>query len=89
MLDNSFRTRYKTVPAAINMQNDFHMTLPHNHEEFEILIKEKGKCDIRIGDNVRECCAGDIVFVNPMEIIPLLRIIKMNTIINVYVLTFQ
>ena len=68
MLDNSFRTRYKTVPAAINMQNDFHMTLPHNHEEFEILIKEKGKCDIRIGDNVRECSAGDIVFVNPMEI---------------------
>ena len=68
MLDDSFRMRYKSVPAAISEQNDFSSTKLHNHKEFEILLINSGSCTIRIANNEYFALAGDMVFINPMEV---------------------
>lgn len=68
MLDNSFTMRYKNVPAAIYLKNDFEETLLHNHNELEILIIEKGRAVVRINKNEYHCQSGDLIFVNPLEV---------------------
>lgn len=68
MLDNSFTMRYKKVPAAIYLKNDFEETLLHNHNELEILIIEKGRAVVRVNKNEYHCQAGDLIFVNPLEV---------------------
>lgn len=68
MIDNSFRQRYKNIPAAIHFQKDFYETPLHNHEEFEILHILLGHCEVRIGNKTFQCFSGDMVFINPMEV---------------------
>lgn len=68
MLNNSFRLRYKNVPAAIYLKQDCERTLLHNHDEFEILIIEKGEALVRVGKNTYSCKDGDLIFINPSEI---------------------
>lgn len=68
MINDSFRLRYKNVPAAISVQMGFGKTLLHNHGEIEILLIEKGMSDVRAGGETYLCSAGDIILVNPMEI---------------------
>lgn len=68
MINDSFRLRYKNIPAAVSVQNDFYQTPLHNHREIEILIIDKGASTVRIGDEHISCCAGELVFVSPMEI---------------------
>lgn len=68
MINNSFRLRYKNIPAATYLQNDFYDTPLHNHEEFEILLIVSGSSSVKIGNKVYFCRKGDIVFINPMEI---------------------
>lgn len=68
MLNDSFRLRYKNIPAAITRQTEFYATPLHNHSEAEVLIIEKGSSKVRIGDEIHSCGRGDVVFINPMEV---------------------
>lgn len=68
MIDNSFRLRYKNAPAAIYLKENSKMTPLHNHGELEILLIEQGASKIRVGSEEYFCGAGDLVFVNPMEV---------------------
>lgn len=68
MINNSFRLRYKNIPAATSFQNDFYDTPLHSHEEFEILIISSGASTVRVGEKTYTCREGDIIFINPMEI---------------------
>lgn len=68
MIDDSFRLRYKNVPAAISVQKGFGKTLLHNHGEVEMLMIDKGTSYVRAGGETYLCSAGDLIFINPMEI---------------------
>ena len=68
MLDDSFRIRYKSVPVAISEQNHFNATKLHNHNEFEILFIKSGSCTVRIAGKEYYAKAGDLIFINPMEV---------------------
>lgn len=68
MIEDSFRLRYKKVPAAISVQLGFGRTLLHNHGEIELLMIDKGISHVRAGRETYLCSAGDIILVNPMEI---------------------
>lgn len=68
MIDNSFRLRYKNVPAAIYLKENNNDTILHNHSEFEIIIVESGRSVVRAGKNEYTCDPGDMVLINPMEI---------------------
>lgn len=68
MIDNSFRLRYKNVPAATYLKEGHYNTILHNHSETEILIIENGSSTVRIGKNDYICRKGDIIFINPMEV---------------------
>lgn len=68
MIDDSFRVRYKAFPIAISERHDFSPTNLHNHNEFEVLLIDAGSCNVRVADKKYEVKAGDLIFVNPMEI---------------------
>lgn len=68
MINDSFRLRYKNIPAAVSVQNDFCQTPLHNHRETEVLIIDKGVSTVRIGSEYITCRAGDLIFIGPMEI---------------------
>lgn len=68
MYNDSFKLRYKTVPVAISETNTFFPTKPHNHSEIEILLILKGKSEVHINSNVFNVTAGDVIFVNPLEV---------------------
>ena len=59
MFNDSFKLRYQSAPLAIYERKDFNVTLPHIHNEIEVLYIEQGKTDVKI---------SDIVFVNPLEV---------------------
>lgn len=68
MLDDSFKVRYKSVPIAISEQNHFLPTKLHNHSEFEILFINKGSCTVCVASKEYYAKAGDLIFINPMEV---------------------
>lgn len=68
MLDDSFRIRYKSVSVAISEQNHFMPTKLHNHNEVEILLINSGSCTVRVAGEEYYAKAGDLIFVNPMEV---------------------
>lgn len=68
MINDSFRLRYKTIPAAISIQASCYNTPLHNHEEIEVLIVDKGTSSVRIGAETLTARAGDLIFIDPMEI---------------------
>lgn len=68
MTDNSFKLRYKNVPAAIYIKDGNEDTILHNHPEVEVLIIDSGSSCIKIGKDIYNCKAGDLVIVNPMEV---------------------
>ena len=68
MLNDSFKLRYKALPIATSRSVGFAATLPHNHSEFEIISIDVGHSEIRAGNEVISAKAGDVVFINPMEI---------------------
>lgn len=68
MINNSFRIRYGNIPAAISLKTDNCDVIAHNHPEIEILAIEKGSSRVIIGGVEYDCRAGDILFVDPMEV---------------------
>lgn len=68
IINDSFRKRYRGIPAATYLKENFEDTLLHNHRELEIILVESGSSFIRVGGKEQLCHTGDVVFVNPMEI---------------------
>lgn len=68
MFDDSFKIRYKTIPVAISETSTFFPTMPHNHTEVEMLLIYKGNAHIRINGEYYLAQAGDLFFVNPLEV---------------------
>lgn len=68
MFDDSFKIRYKTIPVAISENSTFFPTMPHNHTEIEMLLIYKGTAHIRINGKHYLAHAGDLFFVNPLEV---------------------
>lgn len=68
MYNDSFKLRYKTAPIAISETDTFFPTKPHNHSEIEMLLILRGKSQVRINGSVFEAAAGDLIFVNPLEV---------------------
>ncbi len=68
MFDDSFKIRYKTIPVAISETSTVFPTMPHNHTEIEMLLIYKGTSHIRINGEYHLAQAGDLFFVNPLEV---------------------
>ena len=69
MLDDSFRIRYKTVPFAVHTKTDSAVSVDmHNHAEFEILQITRGTSAVTVSGKTYTVQAGDMVFINPMEV---------------------
>ena len=68
MLNDSFKLRYRTLPIATSRSVGFAATVAHNHSEFEIIAIDGGQSEIRVGNESISAKAGDVVFINPMEI---------------------
>ena len=67
MINNSFKLRYKSLPIAISKSANCN-TETHNHPEFEILKILSGSGSVWVGGEEYKVSAGDIVFVNPMQV---------------------
>ena len=68
MYDDSFKSRYNKAPIAISRTDDFSSTSPHIHNEIEILYIVKGRSQIQISNEIIMAKAGDVLFVNPIEV---------------------
>lgn len=68
MYDDSFRSRYGTAPIAFHKTNSCSDTVPHIHNEIELLYIKKGKSKIKIGSTVLTAKTGDVFFINPLEV---------------------
>jgi AraC-like DNA-binding protein len=68
MYNDSFRERYGKAPIAISSTEDFAPTRSHIHNEIEILYIVKGNSEIRISNDIFQARAGDLYFVNPLEV---------------------
>lgn len=68
MIQDSFKSRYKTVPVAISENKTCFPTRPHNHNEIEIVLVCQGKTEVRINGKCFQAQTGDLVFVSPLEV---------------------
>ena len=68
MYNDSFRARYGAAPIAISSTENFSPTAPHIHNEIEILLILEGTSEIQISNQLFSARAGDIFFVNPLEV---------------------
>ena len=75
MYNDSFRERYGKAPIAISSTEDFSPTRSHIHNEIEILYIVKGNSEIRISNDIFQARAGELYFVNPLEV----HAIEINT----------
>ncbi len=73
MYNDGFRLRYGYAPIAIGVRFSFAPTEEHFHNEIEMLLIEKGSCEIKIGNNTYEGKSGDLFFINPTEKHSLIR----------------
>ena len=75
MYNDSFRERYGKAPIAISSTENFTPTRSHIHNEIEILYIVKGCSTIQISNNIFQAHAGDLFFVNPLDV----HAIEINT----------
>ncbi len=68
MYNDSFRARYGKAPIAISSTENFSPTSSHIHNEIEILYIVKGSSTIQISNNIFQARAGDLFFVNPLDV---------------------
>lgn len=68
MIDDSFRLRYKNVPAAISVHDGYNGTPLHNHDEIELLMIDKGSSHVRVGSREYLCNDGDMVLIDPLYV---------------------
>lgn len=71
MFDDSFKSRYTTIPFAtytrkgITTSERLNAALVHNHREFELLAILDGKAEIAINGEAFTAKAGDVIVVAP------------------------
>ena len=68
MYDDSFKSRYRNAPIAIYKNINSADTKPHIHSEIEILYIEKGQAELNVGENAFKAAAGDLIFINPLQV---------------------
>ena len=68
MYNDSFKERYGKAPVAISETRDLTPTNPHIHNEIEILYILKGGSVVKISDKEFNAKAGDLFFINPLEV---------------------
>lgn len=68
MYNDSFRKRYGNAPAAISSTENLSPTKAHIHSEVEILCIGNGTSEIQISNQCYTAKAGDLLFVNPLEV---------------------
>lgn len=68
MYDDNFKIRYTTAPIAFSENLSGEHTLPHIHCEIEMLCAEVGGGQVNINGNTFRADAGDLFFVNPLEV---------------------
>ncbi len=68
MYNDSFKERYGKAPVAISETVDFTPTNAHIHNEIEMLCIIKGSSVIKISDKEFKAEAGDLFFINPLEV---------------------
>lgn len=68
MYNDSFKERYGNAQIAISSTEDFAPTRSHIHNAVEILYIEKGTSRIQISNTTFSAKAGDLFFVNPLEV---------------------
>ncbi|MBQ8893526.1 MAG: helix-turn-helix transcriptional regulator [Clostridia bacterium] len=68
MYNDSFRAHYGNAPIAISSTENFTPTRPHIHNQVEMLYIVKGSSEIQISNNTFQAKAGDLFFVNPLEV---------------------
>lgn len=68
MFNDAFKIRFKTIPVAVSDNKNSFPTKPHNHTEVEMLMIYEGSAQVRINGTLYAARAGDIFFVNPLEV---------------------
>ena len=68
MYNDSFRKRYKSAPIAISENTSHFDTSAHIHREVEMLYIKDGSAEISVSDRRYSVVAGELVFVNPMDV---------------------
>ena len=68
MYNDSFKIRYTAAPVAVSETHGISDTLPHMHNEIEILHIEHGQSQIKVAGNTFCVSEGDLVFINPLEV---------------------
>ena len=68
MYNDSFRKRYGNAPAAISSTENLSPTKAHIHNEVELLYILSGTSEIQISNQCYTAKAGDLLFVNPLEV---------------------
>lgn len=68
MIDERYKLRNKAVPLVVYCQEENADTNLHNHMDFEVILIRNGKSDFQIGNVIYAVEAGDLIFINPMEV---------------------
>lgn len=68
MFNDAFKLRYKSIPVAISDNKTSFPTKPHNHTEVEMIMIYEGSAQVRINGTLFLAKAGDLFFVNPLEV---------------------
>lgn len=68
MIDEHYKIRNKAVPLVVYCQEGNLDAGLHNHTDFEIILMRGGKGYFQVGETVYTVEAGDLIFVNPMEV---------------------
>jgi len=68
MIEENYKIKNKIVPLVVYCQKGNEDTNLHNHMDFEIILIKKGRARVQVSGQHYEVQAGDLIFINPMEI---------------------
>jgi AraC-like DNA-binding protein len=68
MIEENYKIKNKIVPLVVYCQKGNEDTNLHNHMDFEIILIKKGRARVQVSGQHYQVQAGDLIFINPMEI---------------------
>lgn len=68
MIEENYKIKNKSVPLVVYCQKGNEDTNLHNHMDFEIILIKKGRARVQVSGQHYPVQAGDLIFINPMEI---------------------
>ena len=68
MIEENYKIKNKVVPLVVYCQKGNNDTNLHNHMDFEVILIKKGNARVQVSGQHYEVQAGDLIFINPMEI---------------------